>query len=87
MNKSILVIDTPENCFDCPLCINDEYGLSLKCCLKYKEYVDKKGKPNWCPLKQLPEKYDVENARYWGEEYSYGYDNGYNDCIDEILGN
>lgn len=86
MDKAILVIDMPENCFDCPLCINDEYGLSLECCLQYKGYVDKKGKPNWCQLKKAPEKYDLVNVLYtrdWDGEY----ENGYNACVDEILGN
>lgn len=77
MSKAILLIDMPENCFDCPLCINDEYGLSLKCCLQYKSYVDKEGKPNWCPLKPAPEKVDV-----FMDEWA----DGYNDCLEEILG-
>lgn len=34
MSKSVLVIDTPENCYDC----------------------ESKSRPDWCPLKPLPEK-------------------------------
>lgn len=98
MDKAILVIDMPKNCFDCPLCINDEYGLSLKCCLRYKEYVDKDGKPDWCPLKPAPEKIDIpdfnntvkaksENAYEVGMYmHERGMYLGHNICIDKILG-
>ena len=82
MSKAVLVIDMVDNCYDCPLCINDEYGLSLKCCLKYKEYVNKEGKPNWCPLKLLPE----EDNRDYLLEWSRGYQGGWNDCINAIMG-
>lgn len=56
MNKAILVIDIPECCSECPLCIADEYNTSHECCMKYKGYVDAKSKPTWCPLKPLPTK-------------------------------
>lgn len=53
-NKAILIIDMPENCGDCPLCVEDEYDLAHECCLKYKGYVEAKDKPEWCPLKTSP---------------------------------
>lgn len=81
MNKAILVIDMPENCFDCPLCINDEYGLSLECCLQYKGYVDEKGKPVWCPLKPAPEEQEV-----WYDDEKSDWERGYNNCVREIVG-
>lgn len=70
MSKSALVIDTPENCYDCPFgisyCGELEYeGLcELADCLDYdivlmtEEHYDceSKSRPDWCPLKPLPEK-------------------------------
>lgn len=52
MSKSILVIDTPENCCGCDL----EYG---HYCGKEKRYIDEEEFetiPDWCPLRYLPEK-------------------------------
>lgn len=70
MSKSVLVIDTPENCYDCPFgtsyCGELEYeGLcELADCLDCDEILiteehydcESKSKPVWCPLKPLPEK-------------------------------
>lgn len=70
MSKSVLVLDTPTNCYDCPFgtgyCSDLEYeGLcELADCLDYdvilmtEEHYDceSKSRPDWCPLKLLPEK-------------------------------
>lgn len=75
MSKSVLVIDTPENCYDCPFgteyCGNLEYEgcCELADCLDYdvilmtEEHYDceSKSRPEWCPLKPLPEKSTIEN--------------------------
>ena len=88
MSKSILVIDTPERCCQCIFSGSDgDY-----CCLKEnmvsdsnmiseEEYLNKK--PDWCPLKDVPEKKSVPNGFMIGE--MYGEDIGWNNCIDEIL--
>lgn len=82
-NKAILVIDMPENCGDCPLCVGDEYDLVHECCLKYKGYVGSKDKPKWCPLKEIPERYDTE--RDYVLDFDESYERGYNSCLDDIL--
>lgn len=98
MSKSILVIDTPENCYDCPFgteyCGNLEYdGLcELADCLDYdailmtEEHYDyeSKSRPEWCPLKPLPEKMVIPRGarNVDGLEYAAGY----NTCINEITG-
>lgn len=98
MSKSVLVIDTPTNCYDCPFgtgyCNDLEYeGLcELADCLDYdvilmtEEHYDyeSKSRPAWCPLKPLPER----------KEYIAPIDNvesqkdiiavGWNACIDAI---
>lgn len=70
MSKSVLVIDTPENCYGCPFgteyCGNLEYEgcCELADCLYYdvilmtEEHYDceSKSRPDWCPLMDLPEK-------------------------------
>lgn len=47
MSKSVLIIDTPVNCFECP-CFMDE-GWRCQCRLDIDEDVYN-GRPDWCPL-------------------------------------
>lgn len=90
MNKSVLVIDTPENCYDCSFgtehCGN--FCCELADCLDYdvilmtEEYYDEiKSIPNWCPLKPLPKYKSMEKPG----EYEYGKMHGWNNCIDKII--
>lgn len=81
MSKSILVIDTPKRCAECRLCAFGNYG-SKRCTGKDQPIFlnGKKQKPDWCPLRDLPEKIAEEN-RWLSKEYA----KGYNACIGEIL--
>lgn len=83
MSKSILVIDTPENCCGCDL----EYG---HYCGKEKRYISEEefeSIPDWCPLRCLPEVKKVRNFCIGPGDYEQkGYQQGWNMCIDEILG-
>jgi len=100
MSKSVLVIDAPENCYDCPFgteyCGDSEYEgcCELAECLDSdmrliaEEYYDyeSESRPDWCPLKPLPER----------KEYIVPIDNvesqkdiiavGWNACINKITG-
>lgn len=93
MSKSILVIDTPDNCKECQLCKNYKivqhaFGRSntheVHCSginnLVLKE-TDKSKRPDWCPLKEIPQKLAEEN-RWFSKDYAVGF----NACVDEILG-
>lgn len=104
MSKSVLVIDAPENCYDCPFgtayCGELEYVgyCEIADCLDYdvilmtEEHYDceSKSRPDWCPLKPLPEKMKLTGV--YGREYfqSNGkmpsYKIGWNDCLREITG-
>lgn len=96
MSKSVLVIDTPKNCYDCPFgteyCGDHEY----EGCCELAECLDSdmrliteelydyecKSRPNWCPLKPLPEKMTgVASTDHWNSIKA-----GWNACIDEIAG-
>lgn len=84
MSKSVLVMDTPENCCSCYL-----YGFTLNlhyCRGKLKDIKDISTRPDQCPLKPLPEKMDVGNI-----DNIYNLNRavqavGWNACIDEITG-
>ena len=52
--------------------------------IKLVEEVIKNGnKPNWCPLKELPD--ETHNDEYM-DEYCDGYDDGWNSLRKKILG-
>lgn len=91
MSKAVLVMDMPESCKKCVFCrgLNacklNKYLVGDRICTIYT--VDKQimegGKPDWCPLRELPEKMpDLE----------HGYENveksiirtGWNACLDAI---
>lgn len=86
MSKSILVIEKSDVCCQCRFSGSD----GDVCCLEDKliseqEYFDKK--PDWCPLKDVPEKKEVRNFCIGvGDFGQQGYQQGWNACIDEILG-
>lgn len=97
MSKSVLVMDTPENCYDCPFgteyCGDSEYEgcCELAECLDSdmrlitEEHYDyeSESRPEWCPLKPLPEE-DHEN--YYPDEWEDGYSDGWNACLRKITG-
>lgn len=79
--KSILIIDAPSNCEECACHL-------WKVCVPADEDIDEyvnpsKAKPDWCPLRHLPEWKDVpeylETNRDWE---AWGFDQ----CLTEILG-
>lgn len=70
--KAILVIKMPKNCHDCPLNSHTDFDFDV-CWVTQKD-------PSWCPLKPMPKKYELTTEK--GNRYAVGW----NDCIDEILG-
>lgn len=80
--KAILVIDMPNNCYECP-CFMDE-GWRCQNKLEIDEDVND-GRPDWCPLKPVPKKYEApEIYELWNTDSEYF--NGWNDCLDSITG-
>ena len=86
MAKAVLVMDMPDDCTMCKFWNTDDdecYAtgseeLSLGGC--------EKTKPDWCPLRELPEKKDrnsPERVEYGN--FGTGYIAGFNDCLDKIL--
>ena len=86
MKKAVLLMDVPEKCLDCNLCVLDMDG-SISCYYNKREICSNVGennsRPNWCPLKSLPEE-DHEN--HYPDEWEDGYADGWNDCLREIMG-
>ncbi len=75
MSKSILVIDTPNCCGECPMS-----GTGV--CGKWNR-KDTRSFPKDCPLVPIPEK--KATAGKPEEHDRLCMNSGYNSCIDEIL--
>lgn len=87
MSKAVLVMDMPKRCSECRFCLQVKQKNGLALCLaiddnKPTEYNPKRESewlPDWCPLRELPEKKQQTL-------YSIGaWNSGYNACIDELL--
>lgn len=101
MSKAIAIIDMPKTCGDCFFCCTIEeiplgnglYKKVGKCSLAkdiedpWRDiYWQLKHKEDWCPLKEIPEKYEIDKSKCSDQFYQFEFEYGYNQCIDEILG-
>lgn len=86
MSKCVLVMDMPSSCVKCGLY---EYAISrCNATDKFQNDISEDFKPEWCPLKPMPEKVETFNCEELcdvDDWYDSGYNNGYNACIDELL--
>lgn len=82
MSKAVLVMDMPDSCYKCPFCNDD-----AECDVIGRPFNQKKDKPDWCPMRPMPEKKqlsgDMHNVQRMAEEISAA---SWNACIDEIGG-
>ena len=89
--KAILVLndihDIPKNCMSCPL-IEYHHEYSIIC----RHYQTGDTRPTWCPLRPLPEKMPMrDEAEFYlvymnGKTKYLGFNEGYNACLEDILG-
>lgn len=79
MSKSVLVIDTPKYC---AVCVLRSGVLHPFCRVNNRDITDLSIRPDWCPLKPLPEKMTgAASTDHWSSIKA-----GWNACIDEITG-
>lgn len=97
MKKVILVTDEPMGCGRCVAsCRRKRVGKEEYYWICHSGYmekgalvhniidVDSETKPEWCPLKAIPQKREERYASEVGDRDS-GFIDGWNACIDEIL--
>lgn len=79
MSKSVLVIDTPENCGKCKF-ISTFWCRAIHC----RRVPNNDVIPGWCPLKPLPERKEyiapIDNVESQKDIIAVGW----NTCIDAI---
>lgn len=79
MGKSILIIDTPEDCSGCPLFV-EHFVMICRANGRTINYpYPQDFKQEWCPLKLIPHKRAVEN-RWFSKDWAIGF----NTCVDEL---
>lgn len=76
MSKAVLVVDMPNTCWKCSLIVEKENG-SKMCPITGCTLISRDGKFSWCPLKEMPDKVEV---------FMDDWADGYNACIDDIVG-
>ena len=91
MEKCILVMDMPSRCLSCNCVGHIRRNVRINFCriggeiLREDDYY--KEKPDWCPLKPMPQKIGTEEALKMPRNGCLAdVINSYNACIDEILG-
>lgn len=78
MSKSVLVMDTPEDCGKC------KFISGFWCrAMDGRRVPNNDVIPNWCPLKPLPEE---KKEEYWRSKLSLAWIRGWNTCISKIKG-
>lgn len=79
MPKAVLVMDMPEDCTMCKFW-NSKDDECYATGVEELSLNSEEAKPDWCPLRALPERSDhpdhCDNGRF---------DAGWNGCLDEIL--
>ena len=80
MSKVIAIIDKPKNCEQCPCFSIGNFYDVCRLAQQTKSFKEK-GIPDWCPLREVPQKKDT---KYSPTRNPY-ITEGYNACIDEIL--
>lgn len=90
--KAILMIDMPNNCYDCQYCRFDARKYNFRGCVLTDTDVQDgtidicKEVHSCCPLKPMPEKSGLVHQDVDGWWKLSEYSRGWNECIDEIMG-
>ena len=88
--KSVLVIDMPPTCYECPfamrkyrtLVTSNKYVENTFACVLTHKTITSTKRSRFCPLKEMPSKMIPEMVM--GNSYAEGIVKGWNDCLEEI---
>ena len=85
MSKAVLVMDEmPEDCTMCKFWNSkDDEGYATG--VEELSLNSEEAKPDWCPLRELPEKMKVCGRYPQPDGITPSYKIGWNACLDEVL--
>lgn len=89
MSKAILIMEMPNNCNECSMSYDVKQDLKANICRAGGQCSfndNSEIKPDWCPLRELPDKKEVCGKYPQPDGITPSYKIGYNACLDEILG-
>lgn len=90
MDKAVLIMDMPESCFGCNFMYCDEESDTETCqAMETARDIDLiEDRPDWCPLRELPEKKDTHTTLecHTNGSWTEGMKAGWNACLDAIEG-
>lgn len=86
--EGIIVVDKiPKNCQECGMYYTSAIG-GFGCVVSHRfisqNAANKRKKPDWCPIKPIPMR-EESGLEYCEDEWTHGFNTGWNKCIDEIL--
>lgn len=83
MSRMIVIVDKPDSCIECPCSDFDKQNV---CRILVRPIDDETqgldGKPDWCPLKPIPDR--IKHSIY-DYDADTGYTCGWNDCLDSMI--
>lgn len=79
MAKGYIIVDIPERCSNCVA--SDTYVTLCRC--TRKKITKPFSKPDWCPIRPQPERWERSKIM---DEYEDGVSDGRNELIDEMFG-
>ena len=98
MDKSVLVIDTPDRCFNCPLhqiidAEENEHEFMMFCNAEYwrepithQPIENLEERPSWCPLRPLPSQMKYNDDLWTNNAEEEYYKEGWNRFYEMITG-
>ena len=96
MEKGIVSMHIPINCFECKF-KKRPFGMSFpediicgiteESIFQYKPHNINGKKPEWCPIKEIPARLEELKCPHSMSDYQRkGFSRGWNACLDEIEG-
>lgn len=83
MSKAVLVFDMPRSCVECPCLHMNMISRTCGAVDEYSKIENIHGViPDWCPLRDIPEKYDLSDDN---DDFDDGWSRDFNYCINRIL--
>lgn len=82
MSKGYILVDMPKSCRDCEF-----FGFVCRITNEKCEYYNEDGRPDWCPIRELPEKrrvMGIPGNPSIGDFERVAYQRGWNDCIERM---
>lgn len=87
MSKGIIVVDKPEKCNECNFWFAKATDpVEYRCMAKQKKLKSIKEKPDWCPIRLMPDKLvEIDSPHSMGDFERKGFQRGWNEIRNKIL--